>query len=227
MENKKLSFPLEIKAVNAAGEFEGFASTFGNVDNGDDVVVTGAFTNTLNEWRQKNQLPLMTWFHDISTPIGDFIEMNETNDGLFVKGSLWLGEKATDLSRTAHNMLTGTGPKAMSIGFKTIQSEDVVTDGVRVRRLTEVKLFEVAVVPFGMNEEAIITSAKSLINDDGKVTNIRTFEKALRDAGLSARQAKTLLAKGYNGLNQDCDDLANEDDGLSESLLNLIKTIKE
>lgn len=37
----------EIKADLASGEFEGYASTFGNTDGGYDIVMPGAFTRTL------------------------------------------------------------------------------------------------------------------------------------------------------------------------------------
>jgi uncharacterized protein len=208
MERKKLSLPLDLKAVNEEGEFEGMASTFDNVDLGGDVIERGAFTEDLNIWRAKKQLPLMTWFHDMMKPIGDFKEVTETNEGLFVRGKLWVGQKATELSRMAHNMLTGTGPKALSIGFSSSDTGEEVRDGERVRTIRKIQLFEIAVVPFGMNPLALVTSAK---NSEGGIVDKRTFEKILRDAGLSSRQAKTFISGGYDALTRDASEFEEEE----------------
>lgn len=40
----KIEVPFEVKAVDDAGNFEGYASVFNNVDLGDDVILPGAFT---------------------------------------------------------------------------------------------------------------------------------------------------------------------------------------
>lgn len=200
-----LTLPLEVKGMDdkGKGSFEGFASTFGNVDFGDDVIDKGAFTKSLADWKARNQLPLMTWQHDIKIPVGDFFSMEENEKGLFFTAAVWTGDKQTEMSKTAHNMLTGTGPKGMSIGFNSIEEKEDTVGGQRVRRLTEIKLFEIAIVPFGMNDQAVITSAKSLINGDGNIIDIRAFEKILRDEGLSVKQAKTLLSGGYSALSRD------------------------
>lgn len=204
MKIKRFTVPFLLsKQVNEEGEFEGFASTFGNIDFGNDVVEKGAFKEDLLDWEMKGQLPLMAWQHDIFTLVGDFLTMREDEKGLFVKGKIWLGTKAIDASKMAHNLLTGTGPKGMSIGYSVLDSTDEVIDGERVRLLKKLKLWEVSIVPFGMNDQAVVTSAKSLLDDEGKIKDIRSFEKALRDGGLSTKEAKTLISGGYSALNRD------------------------
>lgn len=39
----KLECPFEVKAVDEAGNFEGYASVFNNIDLGDDIILPGAF----------------------------------------------------------------------------------------------------------------------------------------------------------------------------------------
>ena len=42
--------PFEVKSLSEEGDFfifEGYASTFGNVDLGDDIIVNGAFSKSL------------------------------------------------------------------------------------------------------------------------------------------------------------------------------------
>ena len=68
--------------------FEGWGSTFGNVDQGGDVVVPGAFTSTLAEHRARGTLPAMFFQHDPAKIPGRWIGMSETREGLAVKG--WL-----------------------------------------------------------------------------------------------------------------------------------------
>jgi phage head maturation protease len=42
-----LPFEIDAKAINDQGEFEGYLSVFGNVDQGGDVVAPGAFAKSL------------------------------------------------------------------------------------------------------------------------------------------------------------------------------------
>ena len=77
--------------------FQGFASTFGNIDLQGDIVEKGAFNKSLSE-----KMPLMLWQHNPSKPIGKFITAQETDNGLFVVGSL---PNSIQLSREVGVML--------------------------------------------------------------------------------------------------------------------------
>jgi len=222
MELKHINVPLSLntKALSDTGEFEGHGSIFGNVDFGGDIVEKGAFTKSLAEWKAKGQLPLLPFFHNMKDLVGDWLEMGEDEIGLFVRAKLWVeGSKRIESAVKVHNLITGTGPKMLSIGYSVIESAMDTVDGKTVRRLIELKLFEVSVVPFGMNGEATITSAKSFFGDDGAPRDKRQFEKSLRDAGLSSNQAKTLISQGYAGLVPDRDD--QEDEGLKAAIKSL------
>lgn len=201
---------LEIKAEGDAnsqeGFFEGYASTFGNVDFGGDIIQAGAFEKSLSSWGQKGQLPFLLAFHDLSRPIGDWLEMRETEKGLFVRGQLWVkSHKRIEDAVRVYNMLQGTGKKEMSIGFRIpdggYEVRETATGSVRV--IKEIDLVEVSVVPIAMNEQALVTSVKSLTDDEGQLLSKREVEKALRDAGLSSRQAKAFIASGYDALERD------------------------
>ena len=221
MEIKRVIVPFEKKAISEAGDFEGYGSTFGDVDFGGDAVIKGAFSRTLSEWKTKGQLPLMPWYHNMVQPIGDWLEMEEDDMGLFVKGKLWIeGSKRIDSAVMVHNLLTGTGPKGMSIGYATRESEYVEIEGKSVRNLIDVDLMELSIVPFGMNPNAIVTNAKSRFRDeDGELKEKRDFERVLREAGLSRKEAKAFLSKGWAGLPRD--------EGEGEADENEIAEIKE
>ena len=114
--------PFEIKAVSEdspEGEFQGYGSTFDNIDLGRDVVLAGAFKSSLEKFSDKKQLPLLPWYHDMSTPIGDWLELREDEKGLYGRGKLWVQNgRSTEKAIMAHNMIMGTGPKGLSIGFQ-------------------------------------------------------------------------------------------------------------
>lgn len=209
-EQKRLivSFGIDTKAVSATGEFEGYGAVFSNIDLGRDVIKPGAFRKSLKEWKKKKQMPAMFWHHMSDEPVGEWLEMFEDDKGLFVRGQLWvegnsLGRKPCDVSEKVHNLLVSNGPKGLSIGYSAKDYKFEEAEGVRVRVLKELGIWEVSPVPFGMNPLAEVTNAKSiceLVDEDGQLADIRSFEKILRDAGLSRQQAKSLLSDGYKAL---------------------------
>lgn len=216
-------FPFELKAIDAdAGTFEGYGSTFGNVDEGDDRVVRGAFTDTLKEFKAKSQLPAMVWFHNWEEPIGEWTAMSEDSRGLPVAGQLWvggnkLGRTPIERSEQIRNLLTSNGPKGLSIGYKADESK-LVNEGKKlVRNLEKITLFEVSPVLYGMNSQATVTAAKDF--SGALPERKRELEIALRDAGLSRRDAKRLISGGWSALVRD------DEAGLREALENLSKSI--
>jgi uncharacterized protein len=190
--------------VEQCGRFKGYLSTFGNVDHDNDVVKSGAFKTSLKEWSAKGQMPAMYWNHDDNEPVGDWLEMVPDDVGLAVVGQLHMDGKVAPTQATikAYRVTTGNGPKAMSMGFQTRKAAKRA-DGAR--ELQDVHLIEGSIVQFPANDLAAITGAKSsvFVGDDGVPIDIREMEKLLRDGGLSARQAKALLAGGYRNLLRD------------------------
>lgn len=92
MTKQRLDIPLKLKSVSDSGEFEGYGSVFGVKDSYDDVVVPGAFSKSLQSWREKNALPAMLWQHQMDEPIGVYTEMKEEEVGLYVKGRLLIDD---------------------------------------------------------------------------------------------------------------------------------------
>ena len=88
LEKKNLSFDFEMKNLDDKGEFVAYASTFGNKDLGDDVVVKGAFKKSLEE--KGAESVFMFWQHDSDVIVGEWKSMEEDEHGLLVKGQLFL-----------------------------------------------------------------------------------------------------------------------------------------
>ncbi|UOF83019.1 phage prohead protease [Caudoviricetes sp.] len=145
---------VEIKSFNSAtGEFEGYASTYGNVDHGNDVVCKGAFDEVLSG----GALPAMCWQHDMKEVIGEWLEMKSDAKGLYVKGRIWIN-KGIARAEQAFEMLKGKGPKGLSIGF-IAKAAQRAKNGVRM--ITKALLKEISVVTYPMNDQAQVLSVKS------------------------------------------------------------------
>jgi HK97 family phage prohead protease len=199
MERKR--FALKIKAVDdTTGTFTGLGAAYNNVDLGGDKIMPGAFTRTLAAGKP---FPLL-WQHDPSNPIGT-ARVTDTPQGLQVEGTLLLQDPT---AQKAYTFMKAGVIKGMSIGYETLQSS---MDG-DVRQLKELRLWEISVVTFPMNESATISSVKSLSLSDDEVQHhlraIRRHQKALHG------HVKALL--GADDLDDEGDTTADVLEGDSE-----------
>lgn len=157
------TFALKVDDMDENGMIRGYASTFGNVDQGLDVVSKGAFKKSLKE--NGGVFPILA-DHNPSDHIGWNKRANEDDSGLFVEGKLDLNvQKAREKYSLAKTALSLGAKMGLSIGYMTIKAEPD-RDRPMVRHLKELKLFEYSIVTFPMNTEAMITSSKSLATVD-------------------------------------------------------------
>jgi HK97 family phage prohead protease len=182
----RLSFPAEWKAVPGdPGELEGYASVFGNVDQGGDIVLPGAFRKTLADWsRSRQPLPLIA-DHDLTTEgvIGSVSNAAEDATGLRITARFSSDPKAQSV-RT--KMIEGH-IRGMSFTYETVRSYVGTAAGKSVRYLQELKLFEATVTPFPMNQLAL-ASAKGP-GDDWADDEAKLRELELWAAGATATGA--------------------------------------
>ncbi len=189
--------------VTDEGMFEGYASTFGNEDLEHDIVDRGAFIESLAKHRQKGTWPKLLWQHDRHQPIGVWKSIEETEHGLQVLGQLALDKDPTQevrQAREAYKLLKMGALDGISIGYRVLESAPAVENEREVNHLKKLKLYEASLVTFPANEQARVTTVKS----------VRELEAVLRDAGLSRQAAKVLASRGFAGLNQ-CDADADPD----------------
>lgn len=205
---KWLNAPAEFKAAGDSGTFEGYASIFGNIDQGGDIVERGAFKEIV---QNADGFVTALWQHDSRQPIG-VAKVRQDDRGLAFEGQLVL-EDPTARKALAH-MKAGS-VRGMSIGFDILPGgAEVMESGVRM--LKSLKLWEISVVTWGMNALAGVTSAKSA----EMIKDIRAFEDFLRDeAGFSNSQAKRLAAGGWRALShRDDGDGGLDDQAVIEAL---------
>lgn len=212
-EMKHLSAPFEFKREpDKDGVFEGYASVFGIVDQGMDVVERGAFTKSLGSGRKVKLL----WQHDMAKPIGVWDEIREDERGLFVKGRIL---KDVQQGAEAMALMRAGAIDSMSIGYRTVDAS--FEGGGDVRKLHELELFEISLVTFPMLPDAKITDIKS-------IKTIRDFEAFLRDAGMSRKEAAAVVLHGFNGLNSQRDAVAAKvDEEAFDSLKTQLNQLQE
>ncbi|MCP4888497.1 MAG: HK97 family phage prohead protease [Planctomycetaceae bacterium] len=199
MQTKQLNVPLQIKAVEESGEFSGYGSVFGVKDRHDDIVVKGAFIDSLDDWKTKGRFPAMLWQHDTKEPIGVYTEMKEDSEGLYFEGRLLID--ADPQAKRAHAHLKAGSLSGMSIGY------NLVDDGWRYDSekdafiLSKIDLWELSLVTFPTNDEARVQDVKRAF-ESGSIPDEKLVERLLRDAGFSRQQAKAVMCKGYSGIGQ-------------------------
>ncbi|PLL13146.1 HK97 family phage prohead protease [Tabrizicola sp. TH137] len=159
--------------VMKGAALEGYASVFGVVDRGGDVVLPGAYAASLTRMAASGGRVRMLWQHDPGQPIGVWDEVREDARGLWVKGRL-----LTELEkgREAAALLAAGAIDGLSIGYRTVRAER----GPQGRRLlAEVELWEVSLVTFPM-----LPAARVAVK--GAAGELVAALKAAR-AGLAAR----------------------------------------
>ena len=194
------SFNLEIKAVQEDGFFSGYGAVFGNVDWYNDVILPGAFAKSLEKWAEKNKMPPVLWNHNDGEPIGVYTNIYEDSKGLFVEGRLLIDD--VPRAKSTHALLKAGAIDGLSIGYKTKKANQQ-TNGIR--ELIELDLGEISIVTMPANEESLITSVKSKL-EEGELPTLPEFEKFLRESGFSKSQATAIAGKGLRHLLSESED---------------------
>jgi HK97 family phage prohead protease len=205
---------LEFKAGAEPGTFTGYGAMFENLDDGNDIIKAGAFTKIRTKSNGKIRIPL---YHDMNKIVGEG-EVVQDGKGLSVKGQL---NMALSYAQDAYELMKDGTLDAMSVGFSILEKGAQYDDDYRVRTITKAELWEVSIVPFGMNRKAKIRAVKSA----GEIQNIRDFESHLRTLGYSQREAKAIASTGFGALHRDGDGSGNPRDvgGYSSETLGALK----
>lgn len=192
MEHKTLKIDdCEIKLASDSGTFEGYASTFDNVDSYGDTILKGAYKDTL----AKNGVPKMFVLHrSHELPIGKWIDLGEDKKGLYVKGELTPDmSMAKDVGAALkHGTLDG-----LSIGYALKKGDYTPSDKVEGGRIIKSVsyLSEISPVTFPADTFSRIdlSSVKSELEN---IETIKEFEHYLRDVGNFSRDhAKMLVSQ--------------------------------
>ena len=203
----------DIKELDERGSFEGLASVYGNVDLGEDIVEPGAFKEYA--LTKDGQIRILDG-HNTRMPVGKG-KLIDTHVGLAVKGQLNL---AIARSREVYELMKDHIIDGLSIGYDVIKGGfEYDADGVR--HLKALKLWEVSLTAFPMNQSALVSTVKSI----ERINSVRDLEDVLRDAvGLSRAQAKLHAGAVWKTLSGQRD--AGGDEELSEEVQQTIERMR-
>lgn len=165
------SFKFELESTNENGEFSGYAAVFGNRDSGDDIIEKGAFSKTIKE--DFDRIKILSQHNDCELPIGKPLELREDEKGLYIKGKISDTQKGRDIQ----TLLRDGVLNELSIGYDAVAFDFDSEAGAR--HLKEIRLWEVSIVTWAMNDQAKIDEVKSLAEalkseaKTGKITRAR------------------------------------------------------
>lgn len=154
---------------------EGYASLFGDVDRGGDIVQKGAYAGSLTRLAAEDRQVKMLWQHDPAQPIGVWDTVREDGKGLYVKGRLL---ESVERAREAAALIAAKAIDGLSIGYRTVKA----TKNTKGRRLLqELELWEVSLVTFPMLPSARV-GAKGETLESGDLRELAAaFETARRE----------------------------------------------
>jgi hypothetical protein len=155
MPNREQKFtPLDLKRIDPDGTFSGYASLFNTEDMGHDIVLPGAFRDSLND-RGAAGIKLL-YQHNPAEPIGIWESLKEDARGLLAKGRLML---AVARAREVLALMRAGALDGLSIGFRAVVGQRDSKSGIR--RLAKIDLWEISVVTFPLLPEARVAHVKA------------------------------------------------------------------
>ena len=183
-ETKRLSFKMD-EYDEEDGIFSGYGAVFENVDSGGDIIEPGAFAKALAAgWERVKILAL---HNDCWLPIGKPLELREDEKGLFLKAKI----SDTSMGKDIKILLKDGVLNELSIGYEPVVFE---FDQAGIRHLKEVDLWEVSVVTWAMNPEAVITDYKSATEEirrelkegrkisDARLKSLKQVSQSMKDS---------------------------------------------
>lgn len=191
------SCPAQIKAAGAddgllEGQFRAIVSVFGNKDSYGDIIVPGAFTDTLAEWQAKGDPLPVYWSHQLSDPdmnIGYVVEATQTDKGLEVLGQLDLdSQKAAQVYR----LMKGRRVTDFSFSYEVRDGGMVERDGETYMELRSLGLYEVGPTPVGANPATDLLAVKHAVDAIEAFASAPAYDAQL--AALAAQLTDVLAA---------------------------------
>ena len=172
------------------GVVEGYASTWTKTpDSYGDIVIKGAFTETLKKRKATGHPFPLCFNHDFDQIIGAVFEAEEDDYGLKIKASFLNTPAAQEKRELVKEGIVWQFSFAYSVLGSEAPTEEEKKQGIW-QKLTKLDLYEVSLVPVPANQTAVVTDIKKDDNIEEKSgkRNSAKDEALIRDA-ISALQA--------------------------------------
>lgn len=142
-------------AVEPGGGFSGYGSVFNAVDDGGDLILPGAFTESLTK-----RTPKLLYNHDFAEPVGLIQTAIEDAYGLKITAEI-----SAQATRGAHclSLMRMGALDGLSIGY--VVTETQPTNGTGATRvISKIELYEISIVVMPMQPLAITDRPKKLVD---------------------------------------------------------------
>lgn len=188
--------------VKAAGDDEdaepglitGYGSKFGLVDSYNEIVVKGAFKESLRVIKREKRVIPILWQHDSTMPIGGWEEIEEDDIGLKMSGRLDLD---TPAGQAAWSAVKKGYVSGLSIGYFEVKADPWSWDNKDPRNLYKLDLRETSVVTFPALKEAQIDFVKATLARGERLSE-KQFEKFIAERlNVSDNDAASIVESGY------------------------------
>lgn len=236
------SFEFDTKSVAEEADDDGFvyieayASVFDNIDSHNDMIVKGAYADTLQAWAAKGA-PIPSYYNhgafsnDPHDNVGFLAEAKEDDHGLKVRMALDVAHNAK--AAYAHRLIKQDRMRELSVGYIAKSWELIHEEGKReweyTRKLTALDLLEVSVVSVASNPLATVTAKAAQllygeadedesIDDESEAAEAKAELDAdalsglLNELSLAADQFNAALAKVTDAVNAAIGDDDDSDD---------------
>ncbi len=149
------------------GIVEGYASTWTKTpDSYGDIVIKGAFTDTLKKKKATGHPFPLCFNHDFDQIIGAVFEAEEDDYGLKIKASFLNTPAAQEKRELVKEGIVWQFSFAYSVLGSEAPTEEEKKQGI-FQKLTKLELYEVSLVPVPANQTAVVTDIK---NDNNTVS---------------------------------------------------------
>lgn len=135
---------------------EGYFTTK-DPDRGGDITLPTAFTKTMKVFKGN---PIVTFMHDWKKPIGNMLDYKIDEKGVWVKIKVAEGVQWVD---DIWSLVKQKVIRALSYGYRIVDSAKIDIDGRDYKQLKEVELLEIAVVTIPMNASALFTTSEGKV----------------------------------------------------------------
>jgi HK97 family phage prohead protease len=165
--------------------FEGYASVFNGVDSYGDMIMPGAYKETIDV---RDRPIRMRWNH-FGPIIGKWEEIYEDAKGLYVRGTLTPGHS---IAEDVYASLKHGAVDGMSIGYRVRKER---RDGA-IRKLDELDLIEISVVEEPADLGAMVAQVKNMGEAITQCESLKELESMLREsAGFSRSNATAFVSR--------------------------------